>query len=83
MKRIFGMMPSNEIKISKRYEDQIGLKITIDAGPHGWTILYADGSSEYADKNATSEDNFNEALTIAQKHLGDLKEISDLLIKES
>lgn len=45
MVRLFGMMPSSEITISKRYLDQHGLKIRIDAGPHGWTVNWAAGEA--------------------------------------
>ena len=69
MKRFMGMMPSEEIKKSKQFIDSSGLKITIDAGENGWTILYADSSSEYKDVVDTTENNFNAALTVLKSHL--------------
>ena len=46
MNRFFGMMPSSEIEVSKTFKDDFGLRISIDAGKNGWTIMYADSSSE-------------------------------------
>lgn len=69
MKRFFGMMPSSEIEQQKRYVDEHGLKITIQAGKNGWTILYADSSSEYADVVDTTENNHNKALEVLKSHL--------------
>lgn len=77
MKRFFGMMPSSEVEKEKTYKDDIGLKITIQAGPHGWSILYADSSSEYEDNDSSTENNFNKALEVAKDHLGELTEVND------
>lgn len=68
MKRFFGMMPSDEIKIQKTFADDLGLKIKIQAGENGWTILYADNSSEYADVVDKSLNNFNAALKKLKEH---------------
>jgi len=68
MNRFFGMMPSECIEISKSYKDENGLRIHIDAGKEGYTVRYADCSSEYADINATAEDNFKSAYNIASSH---------------
>jgi hypothetical protein len=67
MNRFFGMMPSSEIEISKSFKDENGLEITIDAGPHGWTIIYADYSTKYEDVDDTAENNFNKAFSILTK----------------
>jgi hypothetical protein len=75
MKRFFGMMPSDEIKKEKHYKDDLGLRITIQAGPHGWTIMYADSSSEFKDVDSTTNENFKTAYDIATKNLGKLIEI--------
>lgn len=69
MNRFFGMMPSSEIEIEKRFKDDNGLFVTIQAGPNGWTILWADGGSTYKDEVHTAEENFNIALEEAKKHL--------------
>lgn len=69
MNRFFGMMPSSEVKIQKKFVDDLGLKITIQAGENGWTILYADHSSEYADVVDTVENNFNKALETLKSQL--------------
>lgn len=75
MKRFFGMMPSSEIEIEKHYIDNNGYKITIQAGTNGWTIIYADSSSEFKDVTRTTTENFKEAYDLAVKKLGVLIEI--------
>ncbi|MCM1233509.1 MAG: hypothetical protein NC489_25620 [Ruminococcus flavefaciens] len=63
MQRFFGMMPSDEIKLSKTYYDGSvdNRNIRIDAGPNGWTVTWADGGTNYKDIMATTEENFQEA----------------------
>ncbi len=63
-----GMMPSSEIEVSKTFKDDLGLKITIQAGKNGWTIMYADSSSEYKDVKDTTKNNFESALTVLKSH---------------
>lgn len=74
MKRFFGMMPSDEIKKEVRYKDHNDLSVTIQAGPHGWTILWADGGSNYKDVDNDTDKNFEEAYNIANEQVGPLKE---------
>ena len=74
MNRMFGMMPSSEVEIEKIFIDKYNLRITIQAGPHGWTIIYADNSTKYNDCNASSEENFETAKKIAIDDLGELTE---------
>jgi hypothetical protein len=74
MNRFFGMMPRNEIEAEKHYMDCSGYSITIQAGSHGWAIIYADASSEYKDIDAATDQNFNDAYNVATKRLGKLKE---------
>ena len=69
MRSIFGMMPSSEIVITKDYLDEAdGLRVSITAGKNGWTVIYADGSTEYKDVCATAEENFNEAYKVMSSH---------------
>jgi len=75
MKRFFGMMPSTEIETEKHYRDSNGYEITIQAGIHGWTIIYADSSSEFKDINSASDENFKTAYNITTSRLGILTEI--------
>ena len=63
-----GMMPSSEIEVSKTFKDDLGLKIRIEAGKNGWTIMYADSSSEYKDVVDTTENNFQTALSVLKSH---------------
>ena len=72
MKRMFGLMPSTEVEISKRFKDSNGKTIIIDAGKKGWTIIYADSSTEYEDVEATAEENFEKAFNVAKDALGEL-----------
>ena len=60
MRRFFGMMPSSEIEIEKHYKDENGYKITIQAGVNGWTIIYADSSSDFKDVTISTDENFKE-----------------------
>lgn len=76
MKRFMGMMPSDEIKIEKKYDDGYGQKVIVQAGENGWSILYADHSSQYQDKIDTSENNFKAALKILKSNFRNLKEIT-------
>lgn len=73
MKRFFGMMPCDEIEREERYLDKYNYKIIIQAGPNGWSILYADGSSQYKDETKSTDDNFKEAYENATESLGELK----------
>lgn len=75
MKRFWGMMPSSEIEITKEFKDRNGLCITIEAGPHGYTITYADHSTKYADIDNTSEENFKIAKDIIDSEFNNLIEI--------
>lgn len=72
MKRFFGMMPSDSIEIEESFSDACGFKILIQAGPEGYSIIYADHSCEYQDINDTSENNFDKAYRVATEHLGHL-----------
>ena len=75
MKRFFGMMPSTEIEIEKYYKDEDGYKITIQAGKNGWTIIYADHSTDFKDIISSANENFEEAYNLAVNRLGTLAEI--------
>ena len=76
MKRFFGMMPSTEIEIEKCYKDKDGYKITIQAGKNGWTIIYADYSTDFKDVISSANKNFEEAYNLAVNRLGTLTEIN-------
>lgn len=75
MRRFFGMMPSSEIEIEKCYKDKDGYKITIQAGKSGWTIIYADYSTDFKDITTSADENFKEAYDLAVSRLGILTEI--------
>ena len=69
MNRMFGMMPRNEIEIEKTYKDKRDLKITVQSGKNGWTVLWADHSSTYKDEVDSAESNFEKAYAIIKEHM--------------
>lgn len=75
MKRFMGLMPSDEVTINKYFIDSNKLRIRIQAGPHGWTIIYADSSTSFQDNDAKPEENFANAYDVAKSKLGELREI--------
>ena len=77
MKRLFGMMPAKEIEVSNIYDDGYGKKVRIEAGPNGWVILLADGSSKYKDESKGTEANLAEAEKIAKGFFRNLRKIAD------
>ena len=77
MKRFFGMMPSSEVTLEKTYKDKEGLRIRLQAGPHGWTVIYADGGTEYKDVDATPEENLESAYQQALSHFSELTEVTE------
>lgn len=48
MNRMFGMMPRSEIEKTTQRDDGNGLHCSIDAGPNGWTLHFADHSNKYS-----------------------------------
>ena len=73
MKRFMGMMPSSEVKKEQQFRVGVGqLTVTVQAGENGWTILYADSSSEYKDVVDTTENNFNKAVEVLKTHFSDI-----------
>lgn len=78
MNRFFGMMPSSEIEKEKSFIDKSNLKVKIQAGINGWTIVWADGGTDYKDICKSTEENFNEAYHTAVKMIGELNEIKEI-----
>ena len=78
MIRFAGMMPNKEIEREEVFKDRINLNVVIQAGPNGWTILFADGSSEYKDVEAATDENFEEAKHIAESKIGKLTSLKEL-----
>lgn len=72
MNRFFGMMPSEEIKKERIFEDPTGLRVAIQAGPNGYSVLYTDGNAQYKDIKASTDENFKTAYNIAKNNLGEL-----------
>ena len=72
------MMPSTEIKREEQFKVGVGqLTVTIQAGENGWTILYADNSSEYKDEVDTTNNNFNKAMKMLKSHFSDINKVNN------
>ena len=82
MRRMFGMMPSDCVTIIKKYRYKLGLALTIESGPEGWTIIWADGSTTYKDVKDTAENNLQDAIEIAEDFVGKISEDSRALYDE-
>lgn len=76
MKRFMGMMPSVEVEKKGDYKDCHGYLVHIDAGPHGWTVMWHDQSTNYKDVDASTEDNFKAAKDFAEAKVGTLTEFT-------
>ena len=74
MKRFFGMMTRTEIEIEKCYKNEDRYKIIIQEGKNGWTIIYADHSTDFKDIISSANKNFEEAYNLAVNRLGTLDE---------
>lgn len=70
MTRFFGMMPISEVALSKKFIDENGLTVLIQAGTGGWTIIFADTSTSYEDCEDSVQNNFNKAIREAESVLG-------------
>ena len=71
-----GMMPSSEVKKEERFKVGVNqLVVTVQSGENGWTILYADSSSEYQDEVDTTDNNFNKAMKVLDSHFGDINKV--------
>ena len=77
MQRFFGRMLSSEVTLEKTYKDKYGLTLRLEAGPHGWTVIYADGGTEYKDIDALPEENLESAYQQALSHFSELTEVSE------
>jgi len=75
MKRFFGLMPRSEVALIKDYKDSLGLEIRIEVGIHGYTIVYADSSTEYEDIDDTVENNLKRALDKVDSHGLEISEV--------
>ena len=75
MNRFMGMMPSSEIEREEKFKVGLGSTVIIQAGGNGWTILYADSSSEYKDVLDTTDNNFNKAMEVLNTHFRDITKV--------
>lgn len=68
MKRFMGLMPSSEVEIERHYNEGI----IIQAGKHGWTIIWSDQSSKWEDIDNEPSVNFEIAYSKALESVGSL-----------
>jgi DNA topoisomerase IA len=74
-----GMMPSDEIKKEEKFKvGDLGLTVIIQSGENGWTIMYADMSSEYEDIIDTVENNFNKAMEILKTKFSNIEQVNEI-----
>ena len=73
LERFFGVMSSDEVEARGVFRDSNGMRLNIEDGPKGWTIIWADYSTTFKDVNETTERNFEEAYDSATKSVGPLK----------
>lgn len=76
MSSSFGMMSSDDITINKRYKDCSGLNVEIKAGPKGWAIVYADGSTDFKNEELPDTQNLKNAYNNAVNRLGKLTDVT-------
>lgn len=76
MSSSFGMMSSDDITINKRYKDRSGLNVEIKAGPKGWAIVYADGSTDFKNEELPDTQNLKNAYNNAVNRLGKLTDVT-------
>ena len=82
MKRFFGMMPTNEIEKEVTYKAKgimFDVRIIIQAGPNGWTVIWPDKGTNYKDETHDTETNFNTAYELAKKTYPDMVEDTETI----
>lgn len=79
--RFLGLMKSDDVKANGAFRDPRGLHIEIEAGPKGWTIVWADFSTTFKDVEQETELNFKEAYDCANEAVGPLEIVEKLSTK--
>ena len=73
-------MPSSEIEREEQFKVGVDqLTITIQSGKNGWTILYADSSSEYKDEVDTVDNNFEKAMNVLKTRFDNINQVTSKL----
>ena len=70
------MIRAKDVIIQHTYEDQLGLEITIQSNKEGYSIIYADCTSDDGGSKTSARANFINAYKRATQNLGKLKRIS-------
>lgn len=73
--RLFGMLPSKHVDLSEVWDDGDGKKVQIEAGSVGWTIIFADASTRYADISQLPSKNLNAATETLLKIFPNAKKV--------
>jgi hypothetical protein len=76
MKRLFGMIPASETKISKKYQAGSSFA-TVESCDFGWSVIWADGSASYEDVESSTENNFQRGLEFLKEYFPDAEEVVD------
>lgn len=78
-------MHFSEIEITKTFDDgrSTGMTIIIDAGRNGWTIRWADRSTDGHDMKGTAQENMDRAIARAHETFPDIFEIPNDNAKEA
>lgn len=82
IKRFFGVMSVDDIERMALIRDVNGLYISIEAGPKGYSIIWADHSVDYEDIDDTTEKNFIKAYNIIDKAVGPLEIVNERMFKK-
>lgn len=70
------MIRAKDVIIQHTYEDDLGLKITIQANKEGYSIMYADCTVDNGGSKSTARTNFINAYKKATQNLGRPKRIN-------
>jgi len=68
MERFYGVMPSDEVEIEKTLKDENGLDIILQAGPHGWSVIWPNYDYDFLDVDDTAESNMAKAEQVVHYH---------------
>ncbi len=70
-------MPASEVELQKVFDTGHGLKATVEAGKNGWTVIYADYSTEFKNENDTPENNLEKGIAVLRSHFSELTEVTN------
>lgn len=74
MKRMFGLIAAKDVKIEKHFRDPHGLPLFIQAADGGYSILFADSSTESSDNEKSATENYKMAYDRLTEIFGEIVE---------